>query len=200
MQRAPPARSASFIKLWRQAATCRPEKHEDDRRRCRRHLHRYRVLRFGHRPGRHPQNLDHARRSLPRHRSGDRRNLPRQRRRSGRHRLRAARHHHGDERGAGAQGRACGHADQRRLPRHHPHRTASARRALLDHARIAVAEPAAGQAASPQGRQGQACAAARRGARAARRGGRDRGGAGVEGGSGRGRRGLLFVFLSQSGA
>ena len=81
---------------------------------------------------------------------------------AGRYRLRAARHHHRDQRRAGAQGRARGHADQRRFPRHHPHRAAPARRALLDHAGIAVAEPAAGQAASPQGGEGQARAAARR--------------------------------------
>ena len=45
------------------------------------------------------------------------------------------------------------HAHQRRLPRHHSHRPPSARRALLDHAGAPLAEPAAGQAASPQGRQ-----------------------------------------------
>ena len=113
---------------------------------------------------------------------------------------RPARHDDGDQRRARAQGRARRHADQRRLPRHHSHRAPSARRALLDHAGAALAEPAAGEAPSPQGRQRPARSAARRRARAARRSRRARGRPRLEGRGGRGGRGLLPVLLSQPGA
>ena len=68
------------------------------------------------------------------------------------------------------------HGHERGLPRHHPHRAPPARRALLDHAGAALAEPAAGQAPAPQGRERAARSAARRRAGAARRGRRARGG------------------------
>ena len=90
---------------------------------------------------------------------------------------RLPRHDDGDQRGAGAQGRANRHDHQRGLPRHSAYRPASARRTLLDHAGIALAEPPADPTPLSQGREGPAVApptgeelgAAGRGRGAARR-------------------------------